>query len=336
MLLRRAPMFALGLLAVPVLAMGCGGSHSLFGTTVGGGGATSGSGGGATTSGSGGRATGTSSSSSGATTSSSSSSTSTTSGSTTYPAPFPAPPQVITGGGPVHSSPQIYPVFFAGDDSTTVASLADFSKNVGGTPYWTAATSEYGVGPATGHPAIMLGQAAPATIDDATIQTWLATEFAGTDGFPTPDANTLIVLYYPSTTTVTLQGATSCQTFGGYHNSAQVGSQQIAYAVVPRCTGITTTGAASHELIEASTDPQPMVSPAYVCRSTTADPPCGAAPRRRRGRRHVRPVPQRVHDVPAPSTTRCSAPGRTRPSPPATTPVSPSSPARCTSTPPPC
>jgi hypothetical protein len=164
----------------------------------------------------------------------------------------------------VLKSPQIYPVFFAGDDATTVASLTDFSQNVGSTSYWTATTSEYGVGAATGHPAIMLTQAAPTTIDDSAIQSWLATEFAGTDGFPTPDANTLIVLYYPASTTITLQGATSCQQFGGYHNSASVNGQQVAYAVVPRCTGIDLTGAASHELIEAATDPQPMVNPAYV------------------------------------------------------------------------
>jgi hypothetical protein len=254
--LRRAPIFALGLLVVPALAAACGGNHSLFGTGAGEGG----SGGGGTTSGNGGRAT---SSSSGATTSSSSSSTSTTSGSTQYPAPFPAPPQVITFGGPVLSSPQIYPVFFAGDDAATVASLADFTQNIGATSYWTATTSEYGVGKATGHPAIKLSQAAPSSIDDSTLQSWLATEFAGSDGFPTPDANTLIVLYYPSGTTITLQGAQSCQDFGGYHNSADVNGQQIAYAVVPRCSGITTTGAASHELIEAVTDPQPMMNPAY-------------------------------------------------------------------------
>ncbi len=163
------------------------------------------------------------------------------------------------------TSPQIYPVFFSNDDATTVASLTDFSMGIGSTSYWTATTSEYGVGPATGHAAIKIPTAAPATIDDSAIQTWLATQFATAgSGFPAPDQNTLIVIYYPAGTTVTLQGAASCQQFGGYHNSATVGGQQIAYAVVPRCNGITTTGAASHELIEASTDPHPMVDPAYV------------------------------------------------------------------------
>jgi hypothetical protein len=195
------------------------------------------------------------------------SSGSTSSGSTTYPAPFPPPPQVITFGGAVLSSPKIYPVFFSNDDDTSlIASLTAFSQGIGSTPYWTAATSEYGVGPATGEPAIMLTEPAPATIDDNTIQTWLAQEFATNPAFPTPDANTLIVLYYPTGTTITLEGDTSCQTFGGYHNGATVGQQSVAYAVVPRCdtTLETATSAGSHELVEASTDPNPMNNAAYL------------------------------------------------------------------------
>jgi hypothetical protein len=191
-------------------------------------------------------------------------------GSSGYPASFPPPPQVVSGGGPVLAHPKLYPVFFQGDDPTLVASLTDFTQKVGATPYWTATTSEYGVGAATGEPAIQLAEAAPGTIDDTAIQTWLAQKFAAGAPFPAPDDDTLMVLYYPSGTTITLQGATSCQTFGGYHNSATVGGQQVAYAVLPRCGATmgtvldTVTSAASHELIEGSTDPNPETNPAYV------------------------------------------------------------------------
>jgi hypothetical protein len=265
--LRATPLIILGITAVTAFA--CGGHTVVFGQSgdMGGGSTLSSSGGGATGTGGsvshGGSVTASSSGTTTTSSSTSSSSTSTTSG-TAYPAAFPAPPQVVTGGGPVLASPQIYPVFFSNDDAANVAALTGFTMGIGSTPYWKAATSEYGVGPATGHAPIMLSQAAPATIDDSAIQTWLATEFDGTDGFPTPDANTLILLYYPSSSTITLQGATSCQTFGGYHNSATVGNQQVAYAVVPNCSGISTTGAASHELVEAATDPNPEVNPAYV------------------------------------------------------------------------
>jgi hypothetical protein len=192
---------------------------------------------------------------------------STSSGSTAYPAPFPKPPQVIAFGGPVLAHPKIYPVFFAGDDAATVASLTAFSQGIGATPYWTATTSEYGVGAATGEAAIKLTEAAPTSIDDSAIQTWLAQKFASDSGFPVPDDDTLIILYYPAGTSITLEGAGSCSTFGGYHNGATVGGgQNIAYAVVPRCdaTVATATSAASHELIEASTDPYPMINPAYA------------------------------------------------------------------------
>jgi hypothetical protein len=146
-----------------------------------------------------------------------------------------------------------------------VAALADFSLNVGGTPYWTATTSEYGVGPATGMAPIKLSEAAPASISDPQIQQWLATKFASDPAFPVPDANTLVVVYYPAGTTVTLQNAQSCTSFGGYHQGTTVGNNvTIAYAVVPRCAGFDTTGAASHELVEAATDPHPQTDPAYA------------------------------------------------------------------------
>jgi hypothetical protein len=273
MRLRQGAFFILSI-AAATGAWACGGnSGDLFtgGSTGAQGGASSGSTHSTSTLetvGTGGAGAGSSvSSTSGVSSTSTASTTTGTSSGGTYPAPFPAPPQVIDGGGPVLAHPKLYPVFFAGDDASTVASLTDFTQKVGGTAYWTATTSEYGVGAATGEAAIQLTESAPGTIDDTAIQTWLAQEFAAGAPFPAPDADTLMVLYYPMGTTITLQGDTSCQVFGGYHNSAMIaGGQEIAYAVVPRCDGTvaTATKAASHELIEGSTDPYPETNPAYV------------------------------------------------------------------------
>ncbi|HEY8086526.1 MAG TPA: hypothetical protein VIF09_01735, partial [Polyangiaceae bacterium] len=90
-------------------------------------------------------------------------------------------------------------------------------------------------------------------------------------GFMAPTTSSLYVISYPSTTTVTLSGLTSCQQFGGYHNSTTIGGITVAYAVVPECTLSgwttlqTTTQSASHELAEAATDPYPLgVTPAYA------------------------------------------------------------------------
>jgi len=196
-----------------------------------------------------------------------------------FPAPHPAPPQVVYLGGPVLEAPKLVPVFFANDDPTYEASLTDFVNKVGATPYWTTATSEYGVGAATAVAPIMLTETAPALLDDSTIQTWLQGKLDGNDpAWPPPDANTLYVLHYPAGTVVTLQSAMgpaqTCVGIGGYHSSTTLdtnhGSMEVPYAVIPRCANFgplkgldAVTGAESHELIEAATDPLPQDETAY-------------------------------------------------------------------------
>jgi hypothetical protein len=197
-----------------------------------------------------------------------------------YPAPHPAAPQVITGAGPVLASPKIVPVFFSNEDMTMEGLLVAFLDALGTTKYWNATTSEYGVGPAMATAPVVLTEAAPSTTDDATIQTWLAGKLNGNDPlWPPADDNSVYVLHYPSGTTITQQSAmgtaVSCQTFGGYHNGvtldAMHNSQNVAYAVIPRCGNFAglhgvdaVTAAESHELVEAATDPYPMVDPAYA------------------------------------------------------------------------
>jgi hypothetical protein len=190
-----------------------------------------------------------------------------------YPAAHPAPPQVVTSGGPVLASPEIFSVFFSNDDSAFVGTLDDFGQKLGATAYW-ATLGEYGVGPATGS-SVQLTESATGNIDDSTIQTWLAGKLNGNDpAWIAPDANTVYVLYYPAGVTITNGGAKSCQAFGGYHSNILVhtghGNINAAYAVIPRCasghglTGIDViTAAASHELAEAATDPYPNNKPAY-------------------------------------------------------------------------
>ena len=79
--------------------------------------------------------TGTGGSTSTTTTSSSSSSGDGAEGtpSTDYPAPFPAPPQVVDFGGPVLASPKFVPVFFSNDDPTMVSQIVGFVAQVGAT-----------------------------------------------------------------------------------------------------------------------------------------------------------------------------------------------------------
>jgi hypothetical protein len=208
----------------------------------------------------------------------------------TYPSRLPIdPPQVTNQGGPVMAAPKIIPIFFANDDATTTAAVADFVKKVGKTQYWIANTAEYGVGAATGADPVQLTSAdnPGTTIDDTQIQTWLAGKLNANDAvFGTPDANTLYALFYPPNVTITLGGgaggdagggggAASCSSFGGYHSNIQLdaahGTMNVAYAVMPRCASFgplmgldVVTGTASHEFVEAVTDPFPQTMPAYA------------------------------------------------------------------------
>jgi hypothetical protein len=187
--------------------------------------------------------------------------------------PLPAnPPQVFNSGGPVLASPKIVAVLFGGDALTS--QLTDFTTKIGTSSYWTAATSEYGVAAATFGGTVLSSSVAPASISDAQIQTFLANGVAsGT--LPTPSANTLYVVYYPTGTSVTAGSAISCVSFSGYHSQTTIASTSVAYVVIPRCaslgslTGISAvTAAASSQLVAAATDPLPASNPAWA----TVDP----------------------------------------------------------------
>ncbi len=197
--------------------------------------------------------------------------------STMYPAPHPAPPKVEDFGGLVLAKPKIVPIFFMNDPDQN--KLVDFETNLGTTSYWATATAEYGVGPITAAAPVVVTDAPPTSIDDTGIQTWLKGKLNGNDpAWPAADENSIYVIHYPASTTITLQSAQgpsqSCSSFGGYHDSVTLdvahGSANVAYAVMPRCSNFGglpgldgATGAESHELIEASTDPFPNAQPAY-------------------------------------------------------------------------
>jgi hypothetical protein len=188
-------------------------------------------------------------------------------------------PTVVDFDGPILSSPVFTAITFPGYDLTTEAQ--QFVSTVGTTGYWTTVVSEYGIGPATSMPPIALTtEQAPGMIDDSAVQTWLAGKLDGSAtnaAFGTPTDESVYVIFYPTGTTVTLQGLQSCVEggFGGYHNSVALTSGpwaglNVAYAVVPECsfqasTADQLTESASHELIEATTDPLPLTqNPAYA------------------------------------------------------------------------
>ena len=53
-------------------------------------------------------------------------------------------PQLVSLGGPVLTAPKIQPIFWANDAERD--HVEDFANQLVGSSYWTATTSEYGVG----------------------------------------------------------------------------------------------------------------------------------------------------------------------------------------------
>jgi MYXO-CTERM domain-containing protein len=89
---------------------------------------------------------------------------------------------------------------------------------------------------------------------------------------PAPDDNTLYMVHFPSSIVITMYGSSSCQEFCAYHSSFTHKGQVVRYAAMPDQNGggcqngcgvssskpvDSTSLTASHEVIEAVTDPDP-------------------------------------------------------------------------------
>jgi titin len=171
-------------------------------------------------------------------------------------------PQVVSLGGSTMSAPKVIPVFFGTD--AEASAIVGYLDALASSTYWQAA-AEYGVHGLTIGTAVTLA-AAPATITDQQIQSMLESELQG-GTLPPEDGNTIYALHFQVGTTIDFYGSSSCSSFGGYHDSTAGG---LVYAVIPRCPFTVSppvdviTGAESHELIEASTDPFIATHAAYL------------------------------------------------------------------------
>jgi hypothetical protein len=173
--------------------------------------------------------------------------------------PRPVLPTAKSAGGPVIAAPRVLPIFFAGD-AATQQQLQGFFTALAGSTYWAATTQEYGVGPLSALPSVVLSTPPPTTDDQ--VQALLHAMADGHHaGWPAHDANTIYAVFLPAGVTITAPYGTSCVGFDGYHGETQADS--ILYAVMPRCPQFTLTDAVSHELIEAATDPFVFTAPAY-------------------------------------------------------------------------
>ncbi len=193
-----------------------------------------------------------------------------------HEAPHTPLPQVVFHGGPLLTAPKIVTVTFPGD--TNADALEAFGDSITSSAWWDEVASAFcddtgkcvGKGASGGH--VRLTSPPAATYSDttgggiSTLQVFIA-DLVNAGTLPTPDANTLYVFYVPDSTRITLtesgtQTEASCAQFHAYHNALQPPSASAAYAIVQECPpgdGLTAlqglTFAASHEIIEAATDP---------------------------------------------------------------------------------
>ena len=178
-------------------------------------------------------------------------------------APHATAPTLESNGGPTLASPKIQPLFFTGD-TTMQTQVEQFLGMLSTSTYWTATTSEYGVGALTILPTIVESQAAPTT--DAALQTYLATQLDGHHAGWTYDAQTIYAVYLPTANFTAFGNSKACQSFGAYHDEA-LGQNgiSIVYALMPRCPGglDTLTESSSHEFVEAATDPYVQTNGAF-------------------------------------------------------------------------
>ncbi|HLK41060.1 MAG TPA: hypothetical protein VKU41_30120 [Polyangiaceae bacterium] len=187
-----------------------------------------------------------------------------------YPAPHTPLPRVVSGQGPVMTAPTIVPLTFAGDPLADT--IAAFVAGIAGSDYWPQATAQYGVGLLSSTPPISMSVMPAAMWTDGDVQAWLTSALSNTPAIPRPDPNKIYAIFLPDGTTVTTTSGTSCQSFGAYHDdfALQAGTF-VTYVVVPRCPAPVPsvsdademTASASHEIIEAATDPLPRDHPAF-------------------------------------------------------------------------
>jgi hypothetical protein len=188
-------------------------------------------------------------------------------------APHVSLPQVPNHGGPVLQHLKLVTITFGGYQyESEVQAFGDW---IVGSSWLTTVGADYSVGLGTHLAKVVLDAGAPSQITSTELEAFLDAQMdAGVLPDPASDSELLYAIYYPAATTITMDpsGEVSCGSFGGYHAEAISGAYHFVYAVLPTCppgnpvlpselSQVETS--ASHEVIEAATDPRINTAPAY-------------------------------------------------------------------------
>lgn len=173
-------------------------------------------------------------------------------------------PRLPDRGGPVLANPVVATVTFTTDDPALVDRVERFGDAITKTAWWRAVVDDYCpspgrcIGEGVGGEHLRLNESLPAKLDDVTLEEILKRRLG-----KAPRENTIFLVYLPPG--VTLGDASVpqyCAHDGkiaprAYHQTIDLG-RPVPYAVLPRCGDENElTATASHELLEATTNPDP-------------------------------------------------------------------------------
>src|SRR5262245_8034173 len=178
------------------------------------------------------------------------------------------PSQITDNGGPIFAQPSLVTVTFAGYRfESKVQAFGDF---VVGSQWLANAGADYGVGAGKHVAKVVLAEAAPAVVTAADIRRLLIDRI-DRGVLPSGD-DFLYAVYFPASTEVDLfANDGGCAAGYGYHEGVLTAAHRFAYAAIPECSQHDRTVPyeqilfpdASHEIIEAATNPFPVDDPAY-------------------------------------------------------------------------
>ena len=185
-------------------------------------------------------------------------------------------PKLTYWGGPVVESAKVVAVLWGPSvDPQVAGKIGAFYKGVVGSSYF-GWLSEYDTKTQHIRPGTLEGvhTIAPShkgkALTDAQIQKELSAQIRK-QALPASDANTIYMIHFPPGVRITMGSAASCESGGfcGYHGTFKSRSSHVRYAVIPDmgkgsgcdtgCGGgsplAAVTSVSSHELVEATTDP---------------------------------------------------------------------------------
>lgn len=180
-------------------------------------------------------------------------------------------PKFYPAKGRVLKHMQLVTVTYADYKHTAVVeSMGDWMMTSG----WLSKTAgEYGVGDGSHLAKVVLPGPAPSSLTEVQIRKLLLERIA--DGtLPSPPdpyaSEYFYLLYFPLSTHITGSNGTSCKTYTGYHDEIVGEVVHVPYGVVPECNTAPLPAlqqleaSASHEVLEAATDPDVVHAPAWV------------------------------------------------------------------------